>query len=317
VSINSGFDDVQSAADADIEDVREARRRRDVFKTALGPLDDVEEVRVSGSLARGTHKDPIHDVDLVAVFKGEKHADWGLPGGSAEAALEHTRQLITATLGTAGTGEVRLTRLQNHSVKCFLDDPDADDPFTVDVTPALDHPEQGILIPERHSNKWIRSDPQYLIDLVAARHRNWNQFAKLVRVLKRWNSDHGAHLKSLVVEVLALEHLQEADRPDAIAGFFTAAADAVWYPINDPAGLCGEIQPDMDKAAANEQLSRAADEAHRALEAAARNETAQAMCRWRKVFGDIYPEPPGGCDDRGVAVIPAAPKRRVAHSEQG
>lgn len=316
MSIESGLDDVQAEADADIEDVREARRRRDLFKTALLPCSDVDEVRVSGSLARGTHKDPIHDVDLVCVFAASDHTDWGGPGDSAEASLEYTQGLI-AKLGSSGAGVVRLTRLQNHSVKCFLDDPEDPDAFTVDVTPALVHAERGILIPERRKKDWVQSDPQFLIDLVAERHGAWNQFAKLVRVLKRWNSDHGEHLKSLVVEVLALDHLQEGDRPQAIAGYFTGAADAVWYPIVDPADLCGEIQPDLDKAAAHASLSDAAEHAARAVECAARKESAQAMCHWREVFGDIYPEPPGGCDNRGIAVIPATPKRRVAQSEQG
>ena len=317
MSLSSGFDDVQAEADADIEDVREARRRRDLFRTELPQFDDVDEVRVSGSLARGTHKDPIHDVDLVAVFDSAAHPGWGEPGQSAEEALEHSRGLIKQALGSEGTRSVRLTRLRNHSVKCFLDDPEDPDVFTVDVTPALIRSEGGILIPERHSQDWVPSHPQHLIDLVAARHSQWNQFAKLVRVLKRWNSDHGAHLKSLVVEVLAIDHLPVDERPTALGRYFTAAAEAIWYPVNDPAGLCGEIQPDMDKQAAYAALSDAADHANRAIEAAARGELRQAMCLWRKVFGSIYPEPPGGCDSGGFAVVPATPKRRVVDSPQG
>lgn len=317
MSLSSGFDGVQAVADADIKDVREARRRRELFRTALLHCDDVDEVRPSGSLARGTHKDPIHDVDLVAVFDDAAHPSWGDPGETAKAALEHTQGLISDALGTDGSGDVRLTGLRNHSVKCFLDDPDDPDAFTVDVTPALIRSEGGILIPERQSEDWVSSDPQYLIDVVAARHQEWNEFAKLVRVLKLWNSDHGAHLKSLVVEVLALGHLPVAERPEAVCHYFTAAAEAIWYPVNDPAGLCGEIQSDMNKQAAYAVLSDAADHANRAVEAAGRGETRQAMCLWRKVFGDIFPEPPGGCDSGGIAVVPAAPKRQVVHSPQG
>src|SRR5207244_12463014 len=63
----------------------------------------------------------------------------------------------------------------------------------------------------------FRSDPEHLNTLVSGRHAEWSQFAKLVRVLKRWNSDHGEHMKSLLVEVLALDHLPVADRPGALA----------------------------------------------------------------------------------------------------
>ncbi len=85
-------------------------------------------------------------------------------------ALEHTRSLIKETLGHDGSEgrEVRRCDLRNHSVKCFLDDPDDPHAFTVDVTPALVHPAKGFWIPEQDSRQWIRSDPEHLIGLVAA-----------------------------------------------------------------------------------------------------------------------------------------------------
>jgi len=319
MSIESGFDELQGEVDADLDDVREARRRRNVFRKGLGTADDVIDMVPTGSLSRGTHKDPIHDVDVVAIFDPEEHPEWGDPGDSAEDSLRHTSELVKEKLGQNGTEgeEVRLTRLQNHAVKCFLDDPDDESAFTVDVTPALRHPDRGIWIPEKQSRLWVRSDPEYLNGLVAGRHAQWNQFAKLVRVLKRWNADHGEHMKSLVVEVLALHHLPVAERPDAFPRFFAAAQEAVWSPVEDPAGLCGEIQPDLDRDAASAALAAAADAAARAVEAGARGESRRAMCLWREVFGEIYPEPFGGCGAGGAALIPAVPKRKVVDAPQG
>lgn len=318
VSIDSGFDALQTNVNVPPDELTKARGRRDLFKTHLAKEDDVIEVRPSGSLARGTHKDPINDVDVVVVFKESEHPDWNQPGTSAEEALEHVRSAVKERLGTDGTGDVRHTLLRNHSVKCFLDDPKDPDAFTVDVTPALERPGGGFWIPEKVSQRWIASDPQYLIDIVAERHAEWNQFARLVRVLKRWNTDHGQHLKSLTVEVLALAHLPVGSRQQALASFFAAAQDAVWYPIEDPAGLCGPIQPGLEPAAACEALSTAADLAARAIEAEASNDTRQAQCLWNEVFGDIYPKPYGGCGTGSSAIVaPAVPKRRVVDSPQG
>jgi hypothetical protein len=320
MGIESGFDSLQPEVDASIEAVREARRRRDVFRSALPTAEDVDEVRPSGSLARGTHKDPIHDVDLVAVFDNAAHPDWGSNGSTAAEALEHTRGLIQDLLGSDGEygEEVRLTRIQNHAVKCFLDDPETEGAFTVDVTPALVRTEGGILIPEQRAARWIASDPGHMIDLVAERHTGWNEFAKLVRVLKRWNSDQGSLMKSLVVEVLAVHHLKEADRPDAFSRFFASAGNAVWQPVTDPAGLCGEIQPDLDRSKANELLAEAADKAWRAVDAAGRGEVKPAICLWREVFGDIFPEPEGGCDGGAAAIPVVVPtRRRVVDAPQG
>lgn len=305
MSVESGFDDQQSVVNVPPDAMVEARRRRDVFIDAFETADDADDAWASGSLARGTHKDPIHDVDVVVVFADSAHPDWGQPGSSAEDALEHTRELAKTLLGTNGSEgvEIRHTLLQNHAVKCFLDDPDDPNAFTVDLAPALVRTEGGIWIPEQDSKDWVPSDPKHLMRLVDERHARWNRFAKLVRVLKRWNADHGQVMKSLVVEVLALDHLPEADRPVALQRFFTAAASAVWSPVVDPTNLCGEIQPDLDRQQASELLRDASDLAWRAVDAQSRGAEDEAMCLWRQLFGDIYPEPTGGCDGTGEAAV--------------
>jgi tRNA nucleotidyltransferase (CCA-adding enzyme) len=69
----TAFDDYQDVVNADIEQVRLARARRNVFKSALGTDSDVVKVFGSGSLARSTQLAPIHDVDLVVVFDRDEH----------------------------------------------------------------------------------------------------------------------------------------------------------------------------------------------------------------------------------------------------
>ena len=70
MSVDSGFNSLQTEADATAEAVTEARRRRYAFRTVLPTAPDVAKVVPTGSLARGTHKHPIRDVDLVCVFRG-------------------------------------------------------------------------------------------------------------------------------------------------------------------------------------------------------------------------------------------------------
>ena len=336
MSVQSGFKSLQNEADAPMEAVTAAKHRRDVFRGALGAEPDVLEIVPTGSTSRGTHTEPIHDVDLVAVYDAVEHPEWGQPGDSAEAALEHARAQIKDVLGPdSGSDEiVRLTRLNNRSVKCFLDDPDDPDAFTVDVTVGLRRAEGGFWIAERASASWIASDPLELNRQVAARHAEWNDFARCVRLLKRWNADHGKIMKSLVIEVLALSHLpalraDDGGRPAAISQFFAAARSAVFTPICDPADLCGAIQSDLDVVAANQLLAEAADLSWRAVDAKANDEDATAMCLWREVFGDIFPAPEGGCNGTGSGVVAAGvaaavagrvtsrPKRPIRDSPQG
>jgi hypothetical protein len=260
----------------------------------------------SGSLARGTQLDPIHDVDLVVVYDADHHPDWDGGPGSAELALEHTRKgvnrLLSVNGGTYGA-EVRFTTLRNHVVKCFLDDPDDPDAFAVEVMPALRQNDETLRVPERRPDQWTTADPEYLMKVVAKRHGNWRHFAPMVRVLKSWKNVHGLAVKSLTMEVLALNHLPDGDRSEALARFFNAAAGAVMMPICDPAGHCGEIQPDLDRYALRAALLETADVANRARDAERNGDNDTAVCLWRSVLGKTFPEPPGGCSSGGASSI--------------
>jgi len=299
MDLNKAFDDLQSEADAAAEHVREARRRRDVFRVAFGGQEEVEEVVLSGSLARSTQREPLNDVDLVIVFDHAEHPEWGAAGPSAGDALTYLGQRVNALLGITNgevAQEVRLARPGNHAVKCFLDDPDAESPFTVDAMPALRQSDGTLLVPEKASERWILTNPEFLIARVAERQRDWSLFRPMVRVLKMWNDCHDTSMKSLTIEVLALERLpEESNRPRALQRFFTAAEQAIDYPIEDPAGLCGPTQRDLDRERARAQLSAAATTSWEAVVAQEQGETDHAVCLWRSVFGDVFPEPPDGC----------------------
>jgi predicted nucleotidyltransferase len=208
---DTAFDTHQGVVNAAPESVQEARRRRNFFCDAFGKQADVAETIPSGSLARGTQRDPIHDVDLIIVFRPEDHPDWDTGSRSAEAALEHIRGQVTNLLGvTAGSfaQEVRRAHLRTHVVKCFLDDPDDPDAFAVEVMPALRRLDGTLRIPERGNDMgWVTADPEFLISQVAARHREWRSFAPMVRAIKKWKDVTNLGMKSLTAEVLALKCL--------------------------------------------------------------------------------------------------------------
>jgi hypothetical protein len=281
--------------------VKEARRRRDLFKDAFADESDVAEaVIASGSLARSTQRDPINDVDVIIVFDGDVHPEWGQPGESAQEALEYTGKRINALLGATNGSfarEVRLARPGNHAVKCFLDDLEAQDPFTVDAMPALRRADGTLLVPEKSSRDWIATDPEHLIRAVADKHERWALCRPMIRVIKLWKDVHDTDLKSLTAEVLALNHLPETEstRPRALQRFFTAAERAIDGPIEDPAGLCGAIQPDLDRDKARAAIADAARASWLAVAAQDQGDTDRAACLWRVVFGDAFPEPEEGC----------------------
>jgi hypothetical protein len=299
MDITAAFATLQAVADADPASVAEARARRDLFRAALPTEDDVAEVIPSGSLARSTQREPLNDVDVVVLYEAAYHPEWGVDGVSAAAALDHAREQIHRLLGaTSGSYEqaVRLASPRNHAIKCFLDDPEEEGAFTVDAMPALRQPGGELLVPEKESQGWIRTHPEFLIGEVARRQAEWDLFRPLVRLLKYWNDCNGKLMKSLVVEVLALQRLPvETTKPRAVQRFFQAAHLAIDQLVSDPADFCGEIQPELDRDAVRDLLDQAASDAWYAVNAQDAGDSDAAACRWRKVFGDAFPEPEGGC----------------------
>jgi hypothetical protein len=336
MSLNEAFLTLQENVNADPLQVEEARQRREMFQLAFADEPDAVTSVPSGSLARGSQIEPINDVDLLWVYDANAHAEWGQPGASAGAALEYTRDQVNRLLGSeqalitlfGDAGRfmkwVRHTRLQHHAVKCFLDEPGEDGAFTVDVVPALVRQPNGFFIPQTSNNEWIATDPVYLIERVLERHGGYGegQFVQLIRVLKCWCKDDGNLIKGLAIEILALSHLHDDERPQALARFFQGALEAIHEPIEDPAGLCGEVQPKLDRAKAESLLERASDLSSRAITAAGRGEERQAQCLWHELLGDVFPEPIGGCGKSsprkgryGTVVVP--PPRPVQSVEEG
>lgn len=317
MTVLESFTELQSVVDADPAIVATARERRDVFKSALLTAADVQAVWGSGSLARSTQLQPVHDVDLVVEFDPGEHAEWGQPGDSAEEAIERCRDLVTEMLSVNRGTKAQLVRQvntadRNRAAKCFIDDPGDENAFTVDVMPALQL-DNGILIPSKRSRRWDTANPRFLIDEVAAHHAEWPSFRPLVRLLKYWSRQHEdrtGRVKSLVMEVLALDCLLPAsNRPTALKDFFERAALHSLC-IEDPAKLCGPIQPDLDTAGLRRALEDAADAAAQAAKAVADNDQSAATKHWQSVFGAAFPLvlPPGAESDPGPRPIRDSPQ---------
>lgn len=295
MDLNKAFDDYQKTVDADHDQVVVARERRDIFKKALKDESDVVDVFGSGSLRRSTQLKPVHDVDLVVVFEGDDHPEWGSPGSSSDDALDHVRGRVNSLLGaTNGTVDklVRLAKPRDRAVKCFVDPPEQDDAFTVDVMPAFRQEDGTLSLPSKLDEEWSTADPEYLINEVEVLQGKWSYFRPMVRVLKQWRHGVPTKVKSLVIEVLALKCLPvDRNRPEALKEFFTAAAVEVGYGVEDPAGHCGAIQPDLDIEVLRSALEEARDIAEQACAAASAGDTDEAADLWRKVLGDDFPAP--------------------------
>lgn len=319
MGVYEAFDAYQQMIDADPKHVALARARRDLFIGAFEKADDVTEVVKSGSLERRTQLEPIHDVDLIIVFDAAAVPEWGTDGSSSDDALGRAHDEIVTRLGLSHGTDSKLVRradTRDHAVKCFVDPPEYEHPFTVDIMPVVRQADNTLLIPSTRTRQWSTANPEYLIEQVRLRHEDWLFFRPIVRVLKNWRTGVAAEtrIRSLVMEVLALQCLpRSGNRPEALLQFFTAAAVQVNLGVEDPAGHCGLIQPDLDTAALRDALLDAADLADRACDQAARNDTNGAQRTWQELFGPDFPAPAKKTGPRA----PAAPVPLITDSPQG
>jgi hypothetical protein len=142
----------------------------------------------------------------------------------------------------------------------------------------------------------------------------------MVRVLKNWRLGVPVEgkIKSLVMEILALDCLPAAgSRPEALRAFFTAAAVRVNEPITDPADLCGEIQPDLDRVGLRDALNEASELATQACAAAANDATDDALQIWAQLFGTDFPAPAKKQTSPSVAAPALITSRPVKDAPQG
>lgn len=310
--VDEAFDIFQRKVNADPIHVQKARHRRDIFSEALRTLGDVAETIPSGSLARGTQLDPIHDVDLIVTFSPTAHPEWGKPGNSAEQALEFCQEQVRKLLGDQSPifqNVVGQTTLRNHVVECLLDprflakDSSFRGSFAVEVMPAL-RTGDALLVPERKERDWQTVDPEWLITEVRRHQKQWQYFVRAIRVIKFWMRYVNSGVKPLAAEVLGLQCLPDSltsdfPRSTALLRFFTAAAPTVMLPVTDPAGHCGEIQPELRRTRVSALLREASDMAATAVYWEQEGEHHKAICSWRAVFGETFPMPPGGCPGSG------------------
>ncbi len=135
-------------------------------------------------------------------------------------------------------------------------------------------------------------------------------------MLKWWADEQDIKIKSLVMEVLALQFLP-VDVPQqapAIKQFFVRASYFIseGNRVEDPARLCGPIQADLDYAVFGDLLGEAASDAARAMNAFTSDDYASAVRYWGAVFGASFPEAPVA----SPAPV-AAPPRPVKDTPQG
>jgi predicted nucleotidyltransferase len=250
------------------DELTEARRRRGLLAECLrrefGPD---SRTYVNGSIAHGDALTPLTDIDLGVVVPNPdgNYGPWAkgpekLQQRAADAIRRDLKEEFPDLRVTVG-GRKRSVYV------AFGDpvDPDVDD-FSADVIVALDHPAQGLWIP--NYTTWDRSDPEahtrMVRDAVATSKVN---YSKTVRLLKHWARRHSKPLCSWNIKALALGCLAvELDQLQGMVTWFDhAISELSWQETPDPAGVAGPISLPGDRMELVAKLKKARDKLAEAI----------------------------------------------------
>jgi len=312
-----GFDAFSREIESDPLGVLLAKWRRDAFTRKLKGLPGVIEVIPSGSLARGTHIGPVHDVDLIVVFDKSAHPDYGSgPESARDAMTDLENKLLEQLHPLSGTEAlIKGTEQRTHVVKCHGVSAGPYAEFIpsappVDVMPAVRKEphllgKSPLLVPELAAggDKWIDVDPETFMRQVEQRQREWKYFTEVIKMVRAWAENEHLDMKTVAIEAMVLMYcprprmFETLSRGEAVARFFEAASKAGITSLKDPA-RGREIDPAMNFGELRRTLKAGAGLARQAMDAeyAWKNrfqlmqEATHPDVFWRKLFGRDYPK---------------------------
>ena len=312
VSLEQLLEDARSRIQVTIEELEEARRRRDAIAAAARGEFQSSRVYVNGSVAHGDALTPLTDVDVGVVVLGADAEGYGPgkrgPRDLKERAADAIRRDLKDEYGDLA---VELDGRKRSLLVRFRDPVTAGQPdFTADVIVAIDNPAgAGLFIPRYES--WDRSHPEEHTRLVLqAIDETDVAYARVVRLGKHWNHRHDKKLCSWNIKALALDCLTSpSGLVSGLMTLFQYAADQLSIQETpDPAGVAPHpIRLNKPRTEVVRALRDAAERLQRAIDREAAGYPALAHDELAKLFNDeeMLPRP----DQNRVRVEEA---RRIA-----
>lgn len=169
--------------------------------------------------------------------------------------------------------------------------------FVVDVVPGFNRNGGGFLIPDSAKKRWIATDPKKHVELwSASNNQHDGELIPLIKMIKAWNKQHSALLRSFHLEAMTrqvLNGVKISSAPSGVRFVFDKARAAVQGSVLDPAGYGGNVGDYLDTpqkiADVVSRLETAYSRAVDAERLETQGKTSEAIEKWRLVFGDYFP----------------------------
>jgi len=160
---SDALEEIRQAISANNDDLREARKRRDLVLQAAASFEGALRTFKSGSVAHGDVNNPVNDADGGVVLDRRAHVALGPDSATAEgpedvvdAVRDHVMAIVRETYHNARS------RLIKRAILIRFSEPTAAavDP-SVDLVVALTRKDaEGLWIPNRDKDDWDASHPE-------------------------------------------------------------------------------------------------------------------------------------------------------------
>jgi|GEM_PF-918218 len=262
-----------------------ANRRRDRIVELLGKDFEIIEAFATGSIPKSTALKEA-DVDVMIVLHYGKHVE----GNTPREVLQRVRDSLSERdLATSARKNGQAVTLY------YKTGPNVDivpvSRSSIDETGETTH----YNVPNMNIGKWIKSKPKTHAKKIESISSSCGEnFRKIIKMIKWWNSIHGNYLQSYHIEVLAVKVFNGKgnldDLPWNISQFFKDARvllnDSLWYDI-------GYVDTYLSSTSRTELLSRfdtAIIKSRNAWYAKYKNnDDEEAIGIWKQIFGSKFP----------------------------
>lgn len=287
------LEEIRQEISATHDDLREARKRRDLVLEAAASFPGALRTFKSGSVAHGNVNNPVDDADGGMVLDRRVYVELGPDSPDSEGPEDivddvrgHVMALVRQTYPDARS------RLIKRAILIRFNEPNTDDVDpSVDLVVALTRKDaDGVWIPNRDKDDWDASDPEEHTRLLTTGGKDLRVHrARVIRLAKAAIKDDSTPaLISFNVEALALEHVAQIKTlAESLQLFFDEAASSIKNGLtDDPAGVSGKIKlPDgMTRERSSKRLQHFADKVQEAIDHSDdRNAVEEALA-------DLYPD---------------------------
>lgn len=251
------------------------------LETAFPPTSDMpfHAGYLMGSAAKKTIIRPIDDVDVMGVFSNANGA-WARYQFASRDFLYRIRNAYNGL-------QIQQVGARGKAVRVFFESGGH-----VDIAPMFWAAGDDYWLPNGN-NGWLLTAPLKANKWFAETNSNLEyHLAPLVRLLKRWNRSHSKRFRSYHLETMAGTTFSSlgSNYRKCLAQFFEWSQTRL--SVYDPGGHSGDLSTYMtysQRQDALAALSRAQDQAARAVAAEESGNHTEAKRLWRIVLGDDFP----------------------------